>query len=166
MREDLKRSGRAPHRRRNRCVAVGVVRDSQLLLTVCEEADLAVAVGELGACLQAPRVQAKRGWNQSTRRDTLLAAKCIRDLGRGVAINRTEGLQFTEKGSAGMRCFCRWRGETYLCAVLGGVQVDLESAVGKGAVLAQVTELLVGVVWAGLSHIPVTQQHFQHVFHC
>ena len=60
-------------------------------------------------------------------------------------------------------CEAIWCGkeckEAYLCAVLGGVQVDLEGPMGKGAVIPQVTELLVGIVRARLGHIPAKQQY-------
>jgi len=46
--------------------------------------------------------------------------------------------------------------KAHLGAILGGVQVDLEGPVGEGAVLSQIAEFLVGIVRAGLGHIPVT----------
>jgi hypothetical protein len=57
----------------HRRIAVGVVGLAQLLLSVGEEADLTVAVGELGACLQTSHYGLQRG---SSTADSLACAPC------------------------------------------------------------------------------------------
>lgn len=44
--------------------------------------------------------------------------------------------------------------DAHLCAVLGGVQVDLEDAVRERALVAQGTEAVELVVRAGFSQVP------------